>query len=168
MQKLKQGDINALDDIFKLTSNIVYILAYSILKNKARAEDIVQDTYIHIYKKIDKYKSNTNAAGWIYRIARNLSCDEYSRRRDVSLEVFEGNFSDNHASDNLTESVYLKTVFDMLNASEREVVTLFAIGEFKHKEIACIVDKPIGTVQWIYNKAIKKLKNILSRNDNDN
>jgi len=167
MQKLKQGDIKALDEIFRITSDVVYIMAYSILKNKERAEDIVQDTYIRVYKKIHKYNPNTNAAGWICRIARNLSCDEYVRRRDISLEVFEGNLLDSHASERLTESVYLKTVFDTLNQDEREVVALFAVGSFKHREIAQILGKPMGTVQWIYNKAVKKLKEILNRNDDN-
>lgn len=165
MQKLKLNDLSALDEIYEITSNIVYILAYSILKSKERAEDIVQDTYIRVYKKIDKYKSGTNAAAWIYKIARNLSYDEYAKKRDTSLDVFEGNMLDERGFD-LTESIYLKTVFNTLNADEREVVALFAIGDFKHKEIARIIGRPIGTVQWIYNRAIKKLKERLTRNEN--
>jgi len=162
MQKLKKGCINALDDIYEITSEIVYVLAYSILKNKERAEDIVQDTYIRVYKKIDKYKPKTNAAAWIFTIAKNLSYDEYVKRRDVSLEIFEGNIIDNNISERLDESVYLKTIFDILNSDEKEIVLLFAVGSFKHREIAKITNKPIGTVQWIYNKAIKKLREYLT------
>ena len=162
MQKLKKGNKNALDEIYNFTSKVVYVLAYSILKNKERAEDIVQETYLRVYKKIEKYKSNTNAAAWIYRIARNLAYDEYSKRRDISLEVFEGNILDKKSLDHLTESVYLKSILDKLNNDEKEVVVLFTIGNFKHRELAEIVGKPMGTVQWLYNKSIKKLKEILS------
>ena len=161
MEKLKRGNKSALEDIYKITSKVVYILACSILKNKERAEDIVQETYIMIYKKIDRYKSNTNAAAWICAIARNLACDEYVKRRDVSLEVFEGNILDKKASECLLESMYLKCILDNLSNDEREVVALFVIGEFKHREIAKIVGKPIGTVQWLYNRALKKLRVIL-------
>ena len=157
MQKLKNGDIEAFDDIYTITSGTVFILAYSILKNKARAEDVVQETYIRVFKKIVKYKFNTNAAAWISSIARHLSFDELDKsKRNVSLEVFEGNIV--NADFDLAESVHLKMVFETLDADEREIVILFAIDSLKHREIAEVVNKPVGTVQWIYNKAIKKLR----------
>jgi len=162
MQQLKSGNKNALEDIYKITSKVVYILAYSILRSKERAEDIVQETFIMVYKKIDRYKLNTNPAAWICSIARNLACDEYVQRRDISLEAFEENISDKNAAENLTASVYLKGILDNLNNDEKEVVALFVIGDFKHREIAKIVRKPTGTVQWLYNKALKKLRKILS------
>ena len=161
MQKLRMGNKSALDDIFEITSKVVYILVYSILRNKERAEDVVQDTYIMIYRKIDKYKPNTNASAWIYKIARNLAFDEYTKRRDISLEIFEGKLFDNNTSESLTESVYLKNMLDTLDSDMKEIVILFAVGGFKHREIAKIINKPIGTVQWLYAKAIRKLKECL-------
>jgi len=158
MQNLKMGKKSALDDIYKITSKGVYILAYSILRSKERAEDIVQDTYVMVYRKIDKYKPNTNAAAWIYKIARNLACDEYGKRRDISLETCDGKLFNSNAAESMTDSVYLKTVLDSLSSDMREVVVLFVIGDFKHREIAEIINKPIGTVQWLYAKAIKELK----------
>ena len=49
-------------------------------------------------------------------------------------------------------------ILDLLEPIEKEIVTLHVINDLKFKDIVPIVDKPLGTVLWIYNKAIKKLK----------
>lgn len=160
MQQLQNGNIDALDGIYTLTSKTVYYLSYYILKSTERAKDITHDTYICVLKNIQKYSLNTNPLAWITCIARNLSINEYTKqKRNISLEAFGETLQDGldypvHVENN----VYLKNALDILNASEREIVILFAVNCFKHREIALIVDKPMGTVQWIYNKAIKKLR----------
>jgi len=53
---------------------------------------------------------------------------------------------------------YLNKTFQVLNSDEREIVILFAVKSFKHREIAEIINKPEGTVRWLYQKAIQKLK----------
>lgn len=160
MQKLQTGDISALDNIYALTSKAVYYLAYSILKNSEHAKDIMHDTYIRIIKNIDKYRLNTNAAAWILCMARNLSFNEYSKlQRSIGLEILEENLTDSRDCFAEMEGFfYIKKAINFLSVNEREIVMLFAVGNFKHREIAKIVGKPIGTVQWIYNKAIKKLR----------
>lgn len=160
MRELKT-DINALDGVYELTSRGVYLLAYSILKNPERAKDIMQDTFLRVTANIDKYKPNTNAYAWILRIARNLSYRTYTNDlRSSSIEAIEEQPS--KETDSLwTASIDLNKAMMNLTAQEREIVTLFSIEGYKHREIAQIVEKPMGTVQWMYNKAIKKLQEYL-------
>ena len=160
MQKLQKGDMSALDDIYNITSKTVYYLAYSILKNSELAKDIMQETFIRIVANIDKYNPNTNASAWISCIARNLSLRQIKNlKRNVSLELFiETDIFD--YSEQWIDNLLLKKAMDILSIDERQIVMLFSIENFKHREIAQIVNKPVGTVKWIYAKAIKKLKNI--------
>lgn len=160
MQKLQNGDIEALDDVYILTSKTVYYLSYYILKNTERAKDIMHDTYINILSNIQKYKLNTSAMAWITTIARNLSLNEYKRlQRNTSLEIFEDTLQDDLDYPVFVENnVYLKDALDILNEKEREIVILYVVDCFKHREIAQIVNKPKGTVQWIYNYSIKKMR----------
>ena len=160
MQRLQNGDIEALNDVYMLTSKTVYCLSYYILKNTERAKDIMHDTYINILSNIQKYKLNTNALAWVTTIARNLSFNEYKKlQRNVSLEIFEDTLQDNLDYPVFVENnVYLKDALDILNEKEREIVILYAVDCFKHREIAQIVNRPKGTVQWIYHYAIKKIR----------
>ena len=161
MASLQKGDINALDIIYSLMSKTVYYLSYSILKNAQAAQDIAQDTFIRVYKNIDKYKLNSNAVAWILTMARNLSINEYQKHKnDLRLYLFEDTLSDKtNYSNNIENTIFIKKAMDILSDEEREVVMLYTFDCFKHREIAQILDKPMGTVQWIYNKAIKKLRN---------
>jgi len=160
MQKLQKGNVEALDSIYDLTSKAVYYLCFSILKNSEQAKDIAHDTYIRLYKNINRYELNTNAAAWILSIARNLSLNEYAKlKHTLSLEGFKEDLIDarEHFSD-VDDFCYMNKTFQVLNPDEREIVILFAMNRFKHYEIAEIVNKPTGTVKWIYNRAVKKLR----------
>ena len=159
MQKLRRGDIDALDGIYDVTNKAVFYLAYSILKNRQNAKDVVQDTYVRLIKSIDKYKLNTNAAAWILTIARNICFNEYVKlQRNVSLEKFENLTDPKEYFSEVEGTCYFNKAFQVLNSDEREIVILFAVKSFKHREIAEIVNKPEGTVRWLYQKAIQKLK----------
>lgn len=164
MRQLHSGDMNALDGIYNLTSKSVYLLSLSILRSEEKAKDIMQETFIRLAANIDKYMLDTNALAWISRIARNLSYREYSSGgRNISLDVFGDSLSsDINSEDVWTENVDLNSAMRKLTIEEREIVMLFSIEGYKHREIAEIVGKPMGTVQWIYNKAIKKLRKIMS------
>jgi RNA polymerase sigma-70 factor (ECF subfamily) len=157
MSRLRGGDTDALDGIYGGVSKGVYLLAYSILKNGERAKDVMQGTFIRVAANIDKYKPDTNAAAWILTIARNLSYREYNdASRNVALDAADEP-DDKNVADLWTQSILLKNAMARLLPNEREIVTLFAAG-YKHREIAKIVGRPMGTVQWLYNRAIKKLR----------
>lgn len=160
MQKLKNGGLDALDEIYKIAARGVYFLACSILRNAESAKDIMQNTFIQVAKNIDKYKRDTNPLAWITKIARNLAYREYNNaKRNISLETFGDNITDNKNHEELfAENILLNSAMKILSTDEREIVILFAIEGYKHREISKIVERPMGTVQWIYNKSIKKLK----------
>jgi RNA polymerase sigma-70 factor (ECF subfamily) len=161
MSRLQSGDTDALDGIYGGMSKGIYLLAYSILKNGERAKDIMQETFIRVAANIDKYKPNTNAPAWILTIARNLSYKEYNDgHRSVALNTVDES-GENDAADLWTQSILLKNAMARLLLNEREIVTLFAAG-YKHREIAKIIGRPMGTVQWLYSRAIKKLKNFMN------
>jgi len=161
MRRLQNGDIAALDDIYHNLSKLIYLLCYSILRNPESAKDIMQETFIRVVANIEQYKHDTNATAWIAKIARNLSLRQYTNsKRNIYLDTFKDE-SDNFSDEQWTDSLLLKKALKILDKDEREIVMLHAVQDFKHREIAEIVDKPIGTVQWIYNKAIKKLKDYM-------
>ena len=162
--KLKSGNMSAVERIYGLMSKTVYLLSFSILRNSERAKDIMQETFIRVIANVNQYNAGTNVSAWICSIARNLSYKDYNKsKRTVSIELFDDNIADESSIEGWDNSILLFNALKILEVEEREVVMLYAIEQYKHREIAQILQKPTGTVQWIYSKAIKKLREQLER-----
>ena len=156
IQELRTRNYQSFDTFYNLTKNQVFYAIISVVKDKDLAEDIMQDTYVKFLEKIDQYKDGANPYAYLSTIARNLAINLYNqRKREVySEEIFETIASPEVKDDE--EDIF--KILDLLEPDEKEVVTLHIVNDLKFREIAPIVDKPLGTVLWIYNKAIKKLK----------
>ncbi len=159
MQSMQIGSEQAFEVVYNLTRKKVFFTILSIIKDYGLAEELMQDTYIKIRQNIGKYNKNTNAQAWILQIARNLTLNAYNRRKkeiipdDANTEYL---FNSNTEED-LLNQMLLKKLLLTLEVDERQVVTLHTMG-YKHREIAQQLNKPLGTVLWLYNKSIKKLK----------
>lgn len=162
-RRLKKGDDTVVAPIYQMTNRVVFTVAYSILKDEFGAQDVMQDTYVKMRASIASYEEGTNFLAWLSAIARNYALMEYRRRKKeviidpVESEALFGSVTEEPDDKNPVLEAALKC----LTEDEREIVFLHINGDLKHREIAEILNKPLGTVLWAYNKAIKKLKNFL-------
>ena len=161
LQSLKNGDTSALAEIYEQTKRGVFMTAYSILRDKSRAEDIMQESYLRLKGGIHTYQNGTNGKAWINSIARNLALKEFNRQKPLESLEDKEYLVFGKSGDRVAENDMLQTAFKILNTDERQIVILHAVEGFKNKEIAKIMKKPLGTVLWVYNKAIKKLQKAL-------
>lgn len=166
IEKMKLGDEKAFEVVYELTKKQVFFSAYAIIKDYGKAEELMQDTFIKVRKHITSYKKNSNALAWITRIARNLAITTYHKqKKELITDELEQDFLF-HASDENTmlNNMLLKKLLTLLNLEERQVVMLHTLG-YKHKEIAKQLNKPLGTILWVYNKALKKLQQEMRKNE---
>lgn len=155
IEELKRRDYSSFDTFYHLTKNQVFYAIVTIIKDKSLAEDLMQDTYTKFLEKIDDYKSNSNPYAYLSTIGRNLAINLYNKRK---REVVSDELMESFAAPEVEEpNDEIFKILDLLEPLEKEIVTLHVINDLKFREIAEIVDKPLGTVLWIYNKAIKKL-----------
>ena len=163
--KLQQGDEGAFDAVYEITSKSVYILIFSILKDKGKAEDIMQNTFIKIRTNIDQYKPNTNSLAWVLTIAKSLAINEYNRaKRDIPTDFSMPTMQKPYIDQNLQQvedRMLLYEAFKVLNEREKGIVLLHSIKGIKHKDIAKIYDITLSNTLWIYHNSIKKLKNAI-------
>ena len=142
----------------------LYRAAGALAGSKADAEDLVHDAYIKAFLAFreGEFRSAGSCRAWLFRIMVNTFRDQYRRRvRQPALElmVFDEDLetasdlalaSDAPGPDLLVEASLLRQAIDQamraLPPEVRIVVTLFFIEEMKYREIAAIVDCPIGTV----------------------
>ncbi len=157
IKELKSRNYQSFDTFYNLTKNQVFYAIISVIKDRSLAEDLMQDTYVKFLEKIDQYKDGSNPYAYLSTIGRNLAINLYNqRKREVySEELLE---TIPYQEEIETDDAQIFKILDLLEESEREIVVLHVINELKFKEIANITQKPLGTVLWIYNKAIKKLK----------
>ncbi len=156
--QLQNGNIEVFDDIYYQTKNIVYYSIFIILKDHQLTEDIMQDTYLKALEKIHTYKRKAHFKSWLVRIAKNLAINEFNRRkRETLIDISENEYILGSTASTVENEILIKQIFKILDQLEKEVVILHVLGDLKHREISKLLNKPLGTITWTYNKAIKKL-----------
>jgi RNA polymerase sigma-70 factor (ECF subfamily) len=141
----------------------LYSAALRLTKNERDAEDLVQDTCMRAYRFFDKFERGTNIKAWLFKILTNTFINRY-RRRVKERSVVEGaereavherfvsreatDFAANpeqYLFDRLLSDDVLRAI-DTLPIDFRLVVILADLQEFSYKEIAEILEVPVGTV----------------------
>ncbi|WP_042356798.1 RNA polymerase sigma factor [Bacillus rubiinfantis] len=136
----------------------VFAIALSILRDTELAEDVLQEVYIKLYQEM-KHKKIPNVKAWLITVSRNTALDLY-RKKKREITGFDGAFFERSewVSDDPVDKMVLSKYLELLNQEERQIIILKDVIGMKHREIAKIVEMPLGTVLWKYNAAMKKLQ----------
>lgn len=135
-----------------------YRLAYSYVKNKEDALDIVQESIYKATKSLKSLKDSTYLKAWFCRIVINTSLDFIRKRKRViicdeqTLSLFDTGVVDQY------ENIDLKKAIEHLPDSERSIIILRYFEDFKLKEVAEILDQNINTTKARLYKALEKLR----------
>jgi RNA polymerase sigma-70 factor (ECF subfamily) len=156
----------------------LYSTALRMTRNTEEAEDLVQDTYMRAFRFFDKYQQGTNFKAWIFKILTNTFINRYRKKtrtpQKVQFEKVE--FGIENPDDyqeavewtGFDESNYeelfdddIKSALSQLSEEFRMVILLADVEGFSYKEIADIIDRPIGTVMSRLFRGRKMLQKIL-------
>jgi RNA polymerase sigma factor (sigma-70 family) len=160
-----QPHLDAFKQLFQHHKKSVYALALSILRDASLAEDVLQEVFIKFFQRMNQ-QDITNQKAWLMRVTRNMSLDLYYRKKREVTGFDEAYFERPYdmANDSV-EKIVLMKYLESLYSDERQIILLKDIAGMKHREIAKIMEMPLGTVLWKYNRALKKLKNEVSEED---
>jgi RNA polymerase sigma-70 factor, ECF subfamily len=156
----------------------LYNTAYRMTRSAEDAEDLVQETYFKAYKYYDKFEEGTNLKAWLFKILKNTFINNYRRKklepRSVDFAEIEDSFErivrrDNNDQTADPESEFFTGVLDddvrkaleSLPYDYRMVVILADLEDFSYKEIADILDCPVGTVMSRLYRGRKLLEKAL-------
>lgn len=159
IERLKNKDEQAFEYVYQETKRGVYSMIFSVVKNHQVTEDIMQDVYMKMMTTIDQYKKQTNFKNWLLTIAKNQAIDYYRREKrivHVDIEDYDLSFSNPEPSPH--EKNKFDLMIEMLSEDQRSVVILKIADDMKFKDIAKILEKPLGTVIWLYQEAMKTLR----------
>ncbi len=174
MDALVNGDKQGLRRIYDAYMRLIYAVVYDVVKKREDAEDITSEFFIKLIRVASSFKKGSPHKTWLVTIARNMAIDFIRKNNREILEYDNENSSEGiiekAGMDNETGCVEdkailaqdMKKAMESLSAKEKEIVDLKLIGGLKFKEIAQVTGQPIGTVTWLYNQGIIKLRRCLS------
>lgn len=166
-QKIAQyasGDKSSFDYIYECTSKTVYFAALYIVRDRAHAEDIMQETYLRALNSLGSYSRGTNFTAWLTRIAKNLALNHIKKGARETSSDFTDEQEIRKYGSHETELPYIFDVAaKILDEQQYEIVMLCHVAGYKRREVAEMMDLPVGTVTWKNNEALKKLKQYLKK-----
>jgi len=150
----------------------IYNAALRLARDRTKADDLVQDTYLRAYRFFDRFERGTSIKAWLFKILKNTFINDFKKRAKTPEHVDFDQLKlseDEPASPNDPEEEILYKYFhgELMSAIEnlpeefRLVILLSDVEGFSYKEIAEIVDRPIGTVMSRLHRGRKLLRSSL-------
>jgi len=172
IEKFQEGDVYAFDEIVRRYKDQLMNFVFRFLNDRSDAEDIVQETFLRVYKNKHAYKRIAKFSTWIYTISGNLAKTELrKRKRRQIFSISNLGFEDKdyevpdlrrRGPEDLADGTFkdelIQEAIDSLPPKFKEVIILRDIQGFSYEEISQIVDVPIGTVKSRVNRGRLKLQ----------
>lgn len=160
MRDVADGKDGAFEQLCTKTYKPLYNYILSIVRNSQAAEDLLHDTYLAVEKSIHSYMPRQKPMAWLFTIARNLC---YNFFRDSNrFESLDGEeelvIPVNSHEEGCLDRQVLGEVLTKLNEKERAVILLNVVSGYKFREIAVMMQEPLGTVLSSYRRGVKKLQ----------
>jgi len=172
--RAKEGDLTALEELFNRYRNQVFSLAYRMTGSPSDAEDLCQEIFLQVMRKVGSFEGRSSFSTWLYRVSMNRSRD-YLRRKKRSPEMLsqEGDPPEQHDHNAGTsgglESVAIASEAQRLvqgalmelPVSLRAPLVLHELEGMQYHEVASLLKLPVGTVKSRIFRARIKLAEIL-------
>lgn len=165
--------------------NMLFAGAMKLARNQKDAEDLVQDTFVRSFEKFHLFKPGTNFKAWMFRVMTNRFINLYRRKKSRGENTSYNDVSDLFGDEDklsvqefqtaekisglMKDEVFLESLDERLKAAleevgddYREVLIMSAIGEMPYKEIAKVLEIPVGTVMSRLSRAKSLLRDRIS------
>ncbi len=171
IKKFQDGDLYAYDLIVRRYKDQLLNFAYRFLGNLEESEDVVQETFLRLYKNRHAYKQIAKFSTWIYTIAGNLAKTELRKRKrrklvsiselgfeDKEYEIEDLKADTERQADSILKEKIIKNAIENLPFRFKQVIILRDIQELSYEDISSILRIPLGTVKSRVNRARIKLQ----------
>lgn len=178
VKKAQQGDADAFATLFYTHRPRVYSLCLRMTNNTAEAEDLTQDAFLQVFRKLSTFRGDSALSTWLYRVAvntvlmhfrkkglRQVSLDE-SSNQDTRLLKREYGSVDERLSGSV-DRIALARAMQELPAGYRTIFLLHEIKGYEHQEIARILRCSVGNSKSQLHKAKLKMRELLGYQKNE-
>ena len=165
------GDMAAFEQLYERHQRRVYSLCLRMTGNVAEAEDLAQEAFIQLYRKIGSFRGESAFTTWLHRLTVNQVLMHFRKKGvrleqttddgDVPVQVVKGTENPNQMP--VIDRIALERAIDKLPPGYRAVFVLHDVEGHEHEEIAKLLGCSVGTSKSQLHKARMKLRTLLKR-----
>jgi RNA polymerase sigma-70 factor, ECF subfamily len=175
IRRAQSGDAEGFEHIYRLHCRRVYALSLRIVGNPTEAEDLTQEAFLTVLRKIKTFRGKSAFSTWLHRIAVNLALMRLRKKtwEKISHQIPSERDDRNGSREELSgpdlrlagsiDRVHLERAIEQLAPCHKAVVELHDIQGYKHKEIAQIMDWSVGNSKAHLHRARTKLRELLQK-----
>lgn len=163
---LKEGDPSAIQKLYKMYAPALNGIIKRIIKYDEVAEDVLQDTFVKIWKSINQYDATKGRLfTWMANVAKNMAIDQVRSKAHLNAsktdDIYEMPIGliehQSYVSPNM-ETIGIKQLLIHLKSDQQEIIDLIYFKGFTHVQVAEMLDIPLGTIKTKLRLAILKLR----------
>lgn len=173
IEKCRQNDRKSQLKLYNQYCDGMLIVAKRFIKNTMEAEDVVQESFIKAFAKLEQYKAEVTFGAWLKRIVINKSIDLLKSKKqrlvdlqDVQLKIVDDDYNDDWSADESLTIEDVKRAIQELPEKYRYVVMLYLVEGYDHQEIAEILNISEVASRTQLSRGKRKLKELLNKEKN--
>lgn len=172
INQIIEGNSNAFSVLVNRYKDLVFTLAYKMVKNREKAEEVSQDVFIKIFKSLNKFKGGSKFSTWIYKITYNTCLDYLKKDKKENSIVYIEDFSEHQVKaietvlENIDEKERIQKIQDCLESlpcEEAFLLTLYYFDGQSVEEIAKIIECSANNVKIKLFRSRKKMASLLKK-----
>lgn len=177
MSQFQMGTVEAFDILVSRYKDPLTNYIYRFLGDMKECEDLLQETFLRVYRNRHSYRRIAKYSTWLYTIAGNLARSEYRKRKrrrlyslqsvnrddeEYEVEIPDETFSPDKHTESTIQDFFIQEALSQIPEEFREVVVLRDVQQLAYEEIAEITGLPMGTVKSRINRGRTKLQHLLN------
>ncbi|HXH69684.1 MAG TPA: RNA polymerase sigma factor [Pyrinomonadaceae bacterium] len=170
-QAAAAGNIVAFEEIYQRHHRRVYSICLRMLQNATEAEDLTQDVFIQLYRKIGSFRGDSAFTTWLHRLTvnqvlmhfrkRNVKFEKTTEEGETPVQVVGG--TENPRKMPVVDKIAIENAIAQLPNGYRNVFVLHDVEGYEHEEVAKILGCSVGTSKSQLHKARLKLRKLLQK-----
>lgn len=170
LRRSSRGDEAAFAELYDLFAARIYGLVLRVVRDQAQSEEVTQEAFLQIWRNAARYDAALgSASSWVLTMAHRRAVDrvrsaESARRRDDEYAVSNTDRDIDQTSDTVERSLDRQRVvraLDALTEAQRSAIELAYFGGYTHKEVAVMLDLPLGTAKTRIRDGLIRLRDAL-------
>ncbi len=168
--KSREGDRKAQNELYRLHANAMYNICRRMIGDDDEAKDVLQDSFIDAFGKLNKLQKEVTFSAWLKRITINNCINALRKKKlfitglDENIEMEETNDSDTYDYQKY-EAARIMRAIDKISKGCRTVLNLYLFEGYDHKEIGEILSISVSASKAQYSKAKSKIRKILEEDE---
>lgn len=173
-QSAAQGDMVAFEELYQRHHRRVYSICLRMLQNASEAEDLTQDVFIQLYRKIGSFRGDSAFTTWLHRLTvnqvlmhfrkRTVKFEKTTEEGETPVQIVSG--TENPYKMPIVDKIALENAIEQLPNGYKNVFVLHDVEGFEHEEVARILGCSVGTSKSQLHKARLKLRKLLGKKAN--